>query len=97
MADASTRRFFSEPACPAQRQYEALRAVFLDGQPQVAVAQRFGYSYDAFRQLVCHFRAACEAGNPPPFSTAARDSQQPRPARRRRPGRTSRPSLTPAP
>jgi hypothetical protein len=97
MADIPLRRFFSEPACPAQRQYEALRAVFLDGQPQVAVAERFGYSYDAFRQLVRQFRAACESGNPPPFSTAALDSQPPRPGRRRRPGRTSRQSPTPAP
>lgn len=97
MADTPFRRFFSEPACPAQRQYEALRAVFLDGQPQVAVAERFGYSYDAFRQLVCQFRAACEAGNPPPFSTADPGGQQPRPARRRRPGRASRQSPTPVP
>jgi len=96
MADTPPRRFFSEPTCPAQRQYEALRAVFLDGQPQVTVAERFGYSYDAFRQLVRQFRAACEAGNPP-FSAADPDSQQPPPGRRRRAGRTSRRSPTPAP
>jgi hypothetical protein len=93
MDDTTLRRFFSDPACPAQRQYEALRAVFLDGLPQKEVAGRFGYSFAAFRQLVHEFRAACAAGAPPPFSP-------PRAARGARPGapraRPSRRSPTPA-
>src|SRR5580658_1805615 len=36
-------RFFLEPASPAQRQYEALRAYFLEGSPSQQVAERFGY------------------------------------------------------
>jgi hypothetical protein len=32
------------------------------------VAERFGYSYAAFRQLVVQFRAAYDRGQPPPFS-----------------------------
>jgi hypothetical protein len=97
MADDSLRAFFLAPACPCQRQYEALRAVFVEGLSQKDVAARFGYTYDSLRQLVCHFRAACAAGATPPFSTAkAQDGPSapktpPRPSRRR----TSRRSPTP--
>ena len=38
---------------PPQRQYEALRAYFLEQQPSAEVARRFGYSAGAFRVL-CH-------------------------------------------
>ena len=68
MDDTPCRLFFSEPACPAQRQYEALRAVFIDGLPQKDAADHFGYSYDAFRQLVHQFRQDVAAGTAPPFS-----------------------------
>jgi hypothetical protein len=70
MDDTLCQAFFSRPACPAQRQYEALRAVFLDHLPQNAVAARFGYSPDAFRQLVHRFRQDIAADSPPPFSSA---------------------------
>jgi len=66
--DTLCRQFFTQPADGRHCQYEALRAVFLDGLSQKDVAARFGYSYDAFRQLVHEFRQACNAGNPPPFS-----------------------------
>ena len=49
-------RFFLEPATPRQRQYEALRAYFIEGRPSQAVAQAFGYSVSAFRVLCHHFR-----------------------------------------
>jgi DNA-directed RNA polymerase specialized sigma24 family protein len=62
------RRFFLEPATAAQRQYEALRAVCVEGLPQKEVAHRFGYTHDSLRQLLRQFRAACRAGEPPPFS-----------------------------
>src|SRR5919197_834794 len=39
MRDSLYRRFFLEPHQPFHRRYEALRAVFVDGQPQVEVAQ----------------------------------------------------------
>ena len=67
MADDPVRDFFLRPAGVAQRQYEALRCVFLDVCSQKQAAQRFGYSYDAFRQLVHDFRCCCQAGEPPPF------------------------------
>jgi hypothetical protein len=47
------RRFFAEPATPRQRQYEALRAFYVERLPSAAVARRFGYSPGAFRVL-CH-------------------------------------------
>ena len=47
------RHFFLEPALPKQRQYEALRAYFVEGRPSQAVARAFGYSPGAFRVL-CH-------------------------------------------
>src|SRR6266567_1149221 len=47
------RHFFAKPATPRQRQYEALRAFYLDGLPSAEVARRFGYSPGAFRVL-CH-------------------------------------------
>lgn len=47
------RGFFLEPAQPKQRQYEALRAYFVEGRPSAEVARAFGYSPGAFRVL-CH-------------------------------------------
>ena len=49
-------RFFLEPEGARQRQYEALRAYFVDGLPSHDVAQRFAYSPDAFRVLCHQFR-----------------------------------------
>ncbi len=49
-------RFFLEPAGPAQRQYEALRAFFVDGASSGDVALRFGYTPGSFRVLCHHFR-----------------------------------------
>src|SRR5262245_35485361 len=59
MDDVLPQRFFLEPACAQQRQYEALRAVFVEGVSQKEAARRFGYSHGAFRLLVQQFRAAC--------------------------------------
>src|SRR5712692_10618810 len=50
------RRFFAEPATPRQRQYEALRAFFVEGLASAEVARRFGYSPAAFRMLCYDFR-----------------------------------------
>lgn len=68
MKDTFCRRFFLEPTQTLQRRYEALRAVFVDQQPQTEVAQRFGYTYATLRRLVSDFRAQCRAGQVPPFS-----------------------------
>ena len=50
------RRFFLEPRSPKQRQYEALRAYFIEEQRSKDVAHRFGYSVSAFHVLCHHFR-----------------------------------------
>jgi hypothetical protein len=49
-------RFFLEPEGPRQRQYEALRAYFVDGLPSHEVAQRFAYSPGSLRVLCHQFR-----------------------------------------
>jgi hypothetical protein len=56
MDDTSCREFFSQPTQPYQRQYEALRAVFVEGHAQKQVAERFGFEYSSLRQLVYEFR-----------------------------------------
>ena len=45
-----------EPQSTAQRQYEALRAFFVEDLPSQEVARRFSYSPGAFRVLCCQFR-----------------------------------------
>jgi hypothetical protein len=47
---------FLQPANPTQRQYEALRAFFVEHLPSAEVARRFGYTPNSFRVLVHHFR-----------------------------------------
>ena len=91
MNDTPYSNFFLQPSCPPQRQYEALRAVFADGCRQKEVAQRFGYSYAAFRQLVVQFRAAYDEGQPPPFSPDRVRVVRPDRATRRLPDRNVRP------
>jgi hypothetical protein len=49
------RAFFLQPAVPKQRQYEALRAYFLEGRPSQEVARAFGYSPASFRVLCSSF------------------------------------------
>src|SRR2546427_12640907 len=49
-------RFFLEPASSAQRQYEALRAYFVEGLSSADVSSRFGYTAGSFRVLCHHFR-----------------------------------------
>jgi hypothetical protein len=49
-------RFFLEPRNTTHRQYEALRAYFVEDLPSVEVARRFGYSPGSFRVLAHEFR-----------------------------------------
>jgi transposase len=48
--------YFAEPAGPAQRRYEALRAYFLDELPAAEVADRFGYSTATVHQMATLLR-----------------------------------------
>jgi hypothetical protein len=48
---------FLEPTNSTHRQYEALRAFFVDRLPSAEVAARFGYTPGSFRVLVHQFRS----------------------------------------
>lgn len=50
------QRFFLQPSSPKQRQYEALRAYFVEQRPSAEVARAFGYSPGSFQVLCHHFR-----------------------------------------
>ena len=68
--------FFLEPALPKHRQYEALRAYFVDGRPSQEAARAFGYSPAAFRVLCYNF---CHAPQPAFFlSTRPGPRSQPK-------------------
>ena len=73
------RRFFAEPAIPRQRQYEALRAFYLEGLPSAEVARRFGYSPGAFRVLCHTFRR----GKLPEFFATAHPGPREQPKKSR--------------
>ena len=49
-------RFFLEPVQARHRQYEALRAYFVEHRPSADVARAFGYTADSFRVLCHQFR-----------------------------------------
>src|SRR5437867_11534946 len=56
LSDTQATQFFLAPDATRQRQYEALRAYFLDNCSAAEVAARFGYSLAAFRSLCHQFR-----------------------------------------
>src|SRR5215831_5537514 len=72
-------RFFAKPATARQRQYEALRAFYVDALPSIEVARRFGYSAGAFRVL-CH---AFRHGDLPDFFAATRPGRREQPKKSR--------------
>ena len=74
------RQFFLEPQQTFHRQYEALRAVFVEGQPLEPVAVRFGYKVSTLQAMISRFRAERRCGATPPFfaRTAADDPAGPR-------------------
>ena len=69
------RRFFVEPATARQRQYEALRAFFVEGLASAEVARRFGYLPAAFRMLCYDFRR----GELPDFFASTRPGPREQP------------------
>jgi len=69
------RRFFLEPGPPKQRQYEALRAFFVEGRPAKEVAEAFGYSLSSFYVLCHDFRRQSQ----PAFFLAPRHGPQSQP------------------
>ena len=59
MDDTACKAFFIQPTHTYHRQYEALRAIFVDGRSQKDVAEEFGFTHGALRQLVFKFRSGC--------------------------------------
>ena len=49
--------YFTQPAEPTQRRYEALRAYFVDELSAAAVGERFGYSPQVVHQMASELRA----------------------------------------
>src|SRR3954451_7476320 len=56
LTDDPQARFFLAPESPLQRQYEALRAYYVERLPSHQVARRFGYTPGSFRVLCHQFR-----------------------------------------
>ncbi len=72
---SACRRFFLDPRHPRQRQYEALRAYFVEGRPAPEVARAFGYTVGSLHVLCHHFRRDPD----PAFFTAPRRGPQSQP------------------
>lgn len=53
LTDGPFAPIFLEPKNPLHRQYEALRAFFIEGLPSAEAARRFGYTPGSFR-ILCH-------------------------------------------
>ena len=50
-------KFFSQPKTPGQKQYEALRAFYIDHVPGPEVIRRFGYTVASFNSLKQKFKS----------------------------------------
>src|SRR5882672_9994187 len=79
LTERRAAQFFAAPESAPQRQYEALRAFFLDGLPSAEVARRFGYSPGSFRVLCHQFRHPADKRNT--FFTLPRSGPNHAPAR----------------
>jgi len=67
MNDTRCREFFLEPRETYQRQYEALRAFFVEGRPLNEIARQFGYQESSLNVMISNFRDQVKANNLRPF------------------------------
>ena len=67
MDDTPCRQFFLEPVETYHRQYEALRAFFVEGRQLKELAQQFGYQEPSLRVIVSQFRNQVKAHDLRPF------------------------------
>ncbi len=67
MDDRPCTRFFLEPKGAFHRQYEALRAHFLNDEPIAEVAERFGYTVSTLKSMASRFRGNLRRGLTPPL------------------------------
>ena len=56
--------FFEHPQTIIHKQYEALRAFYLEHQPASAVAEQFGYTLSAFYALARDFKRLLRTQDP---------------------------------
>lgn len=61
------KEYFANPSSVTHRQFEALRAFFLEKCPATEVAQRFGYSLSSFYSLVRDFKEKLAKDEHDPF------------------------------
>ena len=59
--------FFTQSEDATHRRYEALRAIFVEGEPTVDVADRMKISQGTLRNWACEFRKQYDAGCVSPF------------------------------
>jgi hypothetical protein len=88
MDDTAIQEFFTQPAQTYHRQYEALRAFFVDGRSQKDIAEAFGFQDHSLRQLVYEFRKSFDAernSTEPPFFKPFADAAPQPVARNARP------------
>lgn len=81
LTDDTLAGFFLAPDSTLQRQYEALRAYFVDRLPSHQVARRFGYTPGSFRVLCHQFRH--DPAKRDAFFAASGQGPHPAPARDR--------------
>ena len=67
MDDTRCREFFLEPRETYHRQYEALRAFFVEGRPLNEIAQQFGYQESSLNVMISNFRTQVKVNNLRPF------------------------------
>lgn len=65
--DKGCRQFFLKPTETSQRQYEALRAFFVEGRRLREIAQQYGYQESFLRSMVRRFRAQVQSDDFRPF------------------------------
>jgi predicted DNA-binding protein (UPF0251 family) len=77
MDDTAFRHYFTQPAHPSQRRYEALRAVIVDGLSRKQAAAAFGFRHRTMRQMMYEFRRSVAADGKttgPPFFKPANEA-----------------------
>jgi hypothetical protein len=77
MDDQALHKFFANPTQLYHRQYEAARAVVMDGRSQKEVAEEFGFQYHSLRQLIYELRQSLKVARKPtesPFFKLSKDT-----------------------
>ena len=67
------QQFFLQPGGMGQRRYEVLRAVFVDDDTTLDVAERFSLSHGTVRNGVSQFGGSWERGEQPPLVCGLKD------------------------